>query len=231
MMLPRDRMLLFFPLLLAAALLMAGCTQDAERWSPTESSKDNRVDFVTMAHKVEFAPGTAKPEAGEDRKLADFLAQLDFGYGDQLTIDVGPKRNDATADQLAAKRLDAVAKMLRQIRAPATVAQRPTVDGALSPNAVVVTLGRYVVTPPSCPDWTKPEADDFTNTPASNYGCANATNMGLMVANPADLVRGSSDGSADGDYGAIGIQHYRNGDVSKSLKPELPKLYSGGGGN
>ncbi|HYB10254.1 MAG TPA: CpaD family pilus assembly lipoprotein [Alphaproteobacteria bacterium] len=230
MMLPRDSMMLFFPLLLAAALLVTGC-QDTERWTPTEAPKENRVDFVTMVHKVEFAPGTANPQTGEDRKLADFLSQVNFGYGDQLTLDAGPKASDKAADQLAEKRLDAVSKLLHKMRAPATVASRPSVDGALSPNAVVVTLGRYVVTPPACPDWTKPEADDFTNVPASNYGCATNTNFGLMVANPAELVRGSSEGGADGDYGATGIEHYRNGDVSKSLKPELPKLYSGGGGN
>ena len=229
-MLPRDPLLLFFPLLLAAAVLMARCTQDVERWNPTEAAKENRVDFVTMTHKVQFAPGTTNPEMGEDRRLTDFLDTLEYAYGDQLTIDVGPKRGDAATDQLAAKRLEVVTKMLRERRIIATVAQRPTVDGALAQNAVVVTLGRYVVTSPQCPDWSKPEADDYTNTTVSNYGCADATNLGLMVANPAELVRGTPGGGGDADFASRGTQRYRSGEVSKSLKPELPKLYSGGGG-
>ena len=227
---PRDPLLILRPLLLAAALLAQGCTGDDSRWSAVEAPKDNRVDFVTLSHEVHFGPNATTPAADEEQGLANFLSQVDFGYGDQVTLDAGPRRGEAATDALAARRMEAVAAMLRHMRVSATPASRPSVEGALARDAVVVTVGRYVVTSPLCPDFSKPEADDYTNTTQSNYGCATNTNLGLMVANPADLVHGTPTTSADGEFASHGVQRYRSGEVAKSLKPELPKLYSGAGG-
>ena len=67
-----------------------------------------------------------------------------------------------------------------------------------APMQAVIRRERYVVTLPPCPDWSKPAAGagDFTNTASSNFGCADAVNLGLMVATPADLV-GSPSGRSD----------------------------------
>lgn len=216
-------------LIAAAALLISACTPESARWSSVESAKENRVDFVTVAHKVNFPPGTAMVASDEEEHLADFLSTLEYGYGDQVTLDVGPMRSDKAANTLAKKRIETVMAMLRRLDVPSRIAPRPTIEGALSRDAVVVTLGRYVVTGPKCPDWRKPEAIDYTNTPPSNFGCATMTNLDLMVANPGDLVRGTPGGAADADFASRGIQRYRAGEISKSLKPELPKLYSGSG--
>lgn len=227
---PRDPLSLLRPLLLVAALLAQGCTGDDSRWSSVESPKENRIDFVTLSHDVHFAPNSTTLATDEEQGLANFLSQSAYGYGDQVTLDAGPKRGEASADALAARRIEAVAAMLRHMRIAATPASRPTVEGALAADAVVVTIGRYVVTSPRCPDFSKPEADDYTNTPQSNYGCATMTNLGIMVANPADLVHGTPTTAADGEFVSNGIVRYRSGEVAKSLKPELPKSGGGGGG-
>jgi pilus assembly protein CpaD len=226
----RDSLLLFGPLLIAAALLASGCTPESARWTPAESPKENKIEFVTVTHEVHFEPGKAAMVAGDGKALEAFLGSVQLSYGDQVTIDAGPRHGDPAHDALAAKRLAEVTGLLRRLRVMATLASRPTVEGALARDGVVVSVGRYVVTAPQCPDWSKPEGDDFTNTPPSNYGCATASNLGLMVANPADLVRGTPGGPADADFVARGIQRYRSGEISKSLKPELPKNYSGGSG-
>jgi len=226
---PRAFMMYVVPLFLAAALLAAGCTPESARWSAAEAPKANKVDFVTMAHEVHFAPGATAPAAGEAKALSEFLDNVALGYGDQVTVDTGPSSGNALADALAAKRLEAVTVLLRQHRIRAQPASRPTVDGALARDGVVVTVGRYVVTGPSCPDHSKPEADDFANTAPSNYGCATATNLGLMVANPADLVHGTPAGPADGEFAARGVQQYRAGEIAKSLAPELSGAAVGGG--
>ena len=41
---------------------------------------------------------------------------------------------------------------------------------------------------PGCPDWSRDPGYDPRNLPLSNLGCANAFNLGLMVADPADLA-------------------------------------------
>jgi pilus assembly protein CpaD len=224
---PRDFMMLVTPLLLAAAILVTGCTPDAARWTPAEAPKQNKVELVTMSHQVRFAPNAVTPANGEEKSLADFLDGIERNYGDQITIDAGPHGGNAAADALAAKRIDTVITILRKLGVRAQVASRPSVDGALTRDGVVVTLGRYVVTGPNCPDRSKPESDDYTNTTQSNYGCATVTNLGLMVANPGDLLLGKTPGPADGDYMTKGIQNYRAGTISKTLKSELP----GGGSN
>ena len=59
---------------------------------------------------------------------------------------------------------------------------------------------------------------------SSNFGCANERNLGLMVANPADLLRGREPGPADGDFAAFGIQRYR----ADKTEPLLSTSTSGG---
>jgi pilus assembly protein CpaD len=78
---------------------------------------------------------------------------------------------------------------------------------------VTVVVGRYVVIPPHCPDWRKPSQDDPSNTPSSNLGCASATNLGLMVADPGDLVYGEPAPASDGDHDVYSVQRYRTGTI------------------
>ena len=214
--------------LFVSLLMVAGCTPDSGRWTPTEAPKENKIDFVTIQHQIHFAPGSATITTAETKALADFLRTVDFGYGDGATIDVGPRGQSATADALASKRFDAVTVALRRQRVHAQPASKPTVEGVLSRDTAIVIVGRYVVTPPNCPDRTKPESDDYMNTTQSNYGCATATNLGLMVANPGDLVHGATPGPADGEFATRGVQLYRSGGVAKSLLPSISAVTSGG---
>jgi pilus assembly protein CpaD len=226
---PQEMMLFLGPLLLAVLMLVVGCTPESARWTPTEAPKENKVEFVTLAHQVHFAPGAVTTTSAEAKALSDFLGGIALGYGDQVTIDPGTRSGSVAVDTLASKRLDAVTAMLRKLHVRAQSATRPSVDGALAQNVLVVTVGRYIVTGPNCPDRRKPESDDFSNTTQSNYGCATATNLGLMVANPGDLVRGIPAGPADGEFSTRGVQNYRSGAMSKSIKSEMGS--SGGGGN
>ena len=48
---------------------------------------------------------------------------------------------------------------------------------------------------PGCPNWSGDPGYDPRNEPLSNLGCANAFNLGLMVADPQDLSTGNADGT------------------------------------
>jgi pilus biogenesis lipoprotein CpaD len=80
---------------------------------------------------------------------------------------------------------------------------------------VEVVLERYIVTPPACPDWSRRSGVDYANQPHTNFGCANETNLGLMIANPRDLVNGRKAGPADGIQQAEGIVRYRQGQLTE----------------
>jgi pilus assembly protein CpaD len=47
---------------------------------------------------------------------------------------------------------------------------------------------RYIAEPPQCGDFSTNLADEPMNLPYPNLGCANQRNLGVMVANPADLL-------------------------------------------
>jgi len=81
-----------------------------------------------------------------------------------------------------------------------------------------VTAGHYIVHLPDCPDWSKPTGPDYRNTVHSNFGCATISNLGLMVADPADLMRGQAIGPGDAEAAVKAIERYRKGEVK-----ELPK--------
>jgi len=68
-----------------------------------------------------------------------------------------------------------------------------------------------VVMTPQCPDWRKPSEDDPSNTPSSNLGCATETNLGLMVADPRDLVVGKDIAPSDADHNDYAVRRYRQG--------------------
>jgi pilus biogenesis lipoprotein CpaD len=78
---------------------------------------------------------------------------------------------------------------------------------------VEVVLERALVTLPACPDWSRESGTDFSNQTHSNFGCATQTNLGLMIAELKDLVRGRTLGPADGVHQAEGIVRYRTGKV------------------
>ncbi|QLH39882.1 MAG: hypothetical protein HWD60_14350 [Defluviicoccus sp.] len=55
---------------------------------------------------------------------------------------------------------------------------------------VTVLVQRTTVTLPNCPDWTGDPASNLDNRPLRNWSCSTAVNLGLMLADPNDLVHG-----------------------------------------
>ena len=113
----------------------------------------------------------------------------------------------AVDDSLAAQRIAQLAHQLAARNIGATTLPPSAKD--VPADHMLVVLERYVVTPPNCPDWTKPPGGDPTNSVGSNFGCATATNLGMMVASPRDLLVGRQPGPADAQPGLSAIQNYR----------------------
>jgi len=83
--------------------------------------------------------------------------------------------------------------------------------------------------PPACPDWAPIGQYDPYNLPMKNLGCANATNLYLMVADPRDLVSGRLLGPADGAEAVRSVDNYRAGKLDNLSWG--PGGGSGGGGS
>lgn len=213
-----------FLLGIGAVAALASCSPETSYWSPAESSKQPRVDWVRFDHTVAFDARARGLNDAERERLDEFFERIEPRYGDQILVGTGAT---ATAkDEVAIQRVAAVAEYLRSNGIK--VGLLPSVAQARWDGSVRLMVGRYVVTPPRCPDWTKSASYDPLNVVSSNFGCATATNLDLMVADPGDLVRGRPAGPADGAAAARAIKTYREGNVPT---PSATIQSIGGGGS
>jgi pilus assembly protein CpaD len=217
-------------LAVAALAVLTGCSSESAYWSPAESQKQVKVDWVRFDHRVMFGQNSRGVTDQERARIDEFLDRVEPRYGDQILVGTGAGNGDG---EIAAERVAAVTEYLRALGLK--VGPMPAAAQARWDGAVRVMVGRYVVTPPNCPDWTKSASYDPSNQVSSNFGCATATNLGLMVADPGDLVRGRDMGPADGAYSARMIKTYREGDTKSSSSPAGQSMTinlggSGGGG-
>jgi pilus assembly protein CpaD len=189
-------------------LALAGCTPPVSEWSDSQASKQIRVDYVRLQHDTIFTPGTADLAAGEADSLASFLDQAEVVGGDHVFF------QPASDDKLAAARIGKLTRELVQRGVGATAL--PPDGSTVAADHMAVVVERYVATPPDCPNWSKAPAGDHSNALPSNFGCADATNLSLMVADPRDLLVGRPLGPPRGDPALYGYARFRNG------KPDKP---------
>lgn len=198
---------------LVLALMVAGCGADSTFWTPAASPKANKIELVHLTHDVSFPVNRVDLDTSGLNGLEAFLARHNIGYGDRIYVIASA----GSPNPVATRRAEGLANhMARQGHAPTVL---PSAEWAGAPeglNAVRVLVHRFIAVAPRCPDWRKPAKTDHGNTAASNFGCATAVNLGLMVANPRDLIEGSDQGPADGERAAAAIKRYRDGKV-KSL--------------
>lgn len=193
---------------------LGACAREEASWTPAEAPQRVRADWRSESHLVAFPAGAVAPSSEETGKLAYFLTAALRSGEERLALGI-PTSGDT---QLAERRAQALRRVVASLAPDQPVTVAPVADPRLRDGAVLVTVGRYVVTTPSCPDWRKPSGIDAGNSRMSNIGCANETNLGLMIADPADLVVGQTLAPADGEATARGVRRYREGKV----KP-LPK--------
>jgi pilus assembly protein CpaD len=191
---------------IAMTTTMAACGPRTIYWSPAQAPKTNKVDWVSLSHTVHPVKAGNGLSTAERDRLDRFATEVALGYGDQVVIKT-PRRHRAKT----------AATLVRYFRA---LRLEPTVrvvdgNGRRGGDTVTVTIGRYVVTAPKCPDWTKPAGADPNNRVGSNFGCANTSNLGLMLADPGDLVRGRPKGAGDGVAASRLVRQYRSGKVAK----------------
>ena len=201
------------------ALALAGCTPPTSEWSDSEASKEIRVDYVRLQHDTVFTPGSADLAAGEADSLASFLDQAEVAGGDHVFF------QPASDDKLAAARIGQLTRQL--VRRGIGATTLPPAGNIVAADHMAIVVERYVVTPPACPNWSKAPTGDHSNGLASNFGCADATNLGLMVADPRDLLVGRPLGPPRGDPALYGYARYRNG---KPDKPDTTATSNGFGG-
>lgn len=198
-----------FGVLLAVSVL-AACQGSTQLYTQAEAQHENQLTWVNLTHEVRFEHMIDKVAGAEDERLAAFLEQVGASHTDTLIIDTGN-----FGGEWADIRVRNIENTLRK-QVPGGRPQRTRVGrDEFSEDIVRVIVGRYLVTTPRCPNWSKPSHRDPLNQPSSNFGCSTTANLGLMVADPADLVRGRRLGPADGTAMMQALQRYRAGRIKQ----------------
>ncbi len=207
-----------YPIVLPLTLGLAACVTE---YTKSEAPDQLRVDGAESRRELIFATGSAYLTPGERRKLDGWVLSGSIRPADRVAIAAaGPPR-------LAEQRTAAIS---RELLGYGIVTQRLALD-AVPANQAIVSVGRYAVTLPTCPNWSQSLSYDFGNALSSNYGCANATNLGLMVASPADLVSGRTLAPADAQPAVAAVERYMNDRVKQPPAPTAsPFAASSGGG-
>jgi pilus assembly protein CpaD len=80
----------------------------------------------------------------------------------------------------------------------------------------------WVADLPQCGSFDHQPTPDWSNTDTANFGCATQRNIGLMIQNPADLVRPRESTGRDANRAADVLDKYRKGMPTGSAKEEAP---------
>ncbi len=203
----------------AAAGVLAGCG-GVQNQAVSDPINRNQVRTVQMRHDVLFAGQAAKLDPRSLADLDSFLQRSRAAYGERVSVSAGTIGAADDAKKLAQKRRAMVANYLR--RRSLQVVLREGQAGQLGGRAVTIKLARYVVVPPQCPDWDAALQGKPLDGKPSRFGCMNASSLGAMVANPADLVGGRQPGPGDADYLILGLDRYRDG-KAKEPKTQATK--------
>ena len=204
---------------LAVLPLILGLSACAAEYSKSEAPDTLRVDGGESRLSIAFAGGSDRLAAGEAARLDRMVLAGTIRPADRVRVAAsGPPG-------LAERRAAAISRELLRYG----IVAQPTALDAVPANHALVSVGRYSVTLPDCPNWSQSLSYDFTNAFTSNYGCANATNLGLMVASPADLVSGRPLTGAAAQPAAGAVQRYLT-DRVKPPPPPTASPFSGGGG-
>jgi pilus assembly protein CpaD len=195
-----------YPIAVPLLLGLAACVTE---YSKSEAPVALQVDGAQSRLEIAFAGGSDRLSPGEARRLDGLVLAGNIRPADRVAIAA------AGPPGLAERRSAAISSELLRYGIVASTVALDTVPT----NRAIVSVGRYTVTLPSCPNWSQSLSYEFTNAFSSNYGCANTTNLGLMVASPADLVSGRTLAPADGQPAVAAVERYMNDRIKQPPAP------------
>lgn len=178
------------------------------KWEQIPPSPDNMVEVVTLRHVVAFPGSQAGLDVNERTSLDDFIRNNRINARDQIVVQA------VNGGRLTMGRLSAVKNEFAQHGLVASEAGGPA-KGPLANDEVAVMVTRAVVIPPDC---SEPQPEP-TLRPDHKYGCHVNSALGMMVADPLDLVEGRDLGPADGEQASGALRRYRQ-DKVKDINKE-----------
>jgi len=205
------------PLPLIAALALSGCGDPVAEASAVDARYTPvRADAIVA---VEFAPGSARLDPSQDSQLRALVTRAGRTDRDEFVIvtDGSAGLQQSRAAQVAHSLAHAGARWVSRSADPSM---------ARGPDQLVVVRSEYRLAAHNCPTYSPSTIWNPNESDMPGLGCADAYNMGQMLARPRDAAIGRPTGPADGTVGAAAVQRYHEGRVRA---PQASATSSGGG--
>jgi pilus assembly protein CpaD len=208
---------------LGITIVLCGCDQST---TPQPLSLQSSAPLTIPVHKqseIHSLPLAAngQPSPLERDRLRAFIADMAGSRPDALHVTIGGEPTGAQLREITALLVkDGVDPKKIEVAAAGTAPRAP----------LTIAVDRYIATPPVCSPWTgvsTASAEVNANPTRADLGCSDLNNLGAMVADPHDLVKGASDPYAYGDTAATAVTRYRSDEV-KAL-PRSGGFTVGGG--
>jgi len=183
-------------------------TFDSANWQQGTPRIETQVEPITLMHLLNFAPGDSALNDQEFASLRKFLQNSGVHDGARIEVD-GPRTSGGYFDPLTKARVEGIRAELSSLGLRSQIPAKQLTLLARPPEGIAVTVTRAMVIPPDC---TAPQPE-FATRPENLWSCANAANLGHMVADPVDLVQGRTLSPADGEASATAIDIYRKREV------------------
>ncbi|MEQ8357711.1 MAG: CpaD family pilus assembly lipoprotein [Kiloniellaceae bacterium] len=225
--------------LFTLSLALAGCAGDPERsadaqavadtinvvfhhgkWRQIPATPENHVETIIFEQRVPFTEAAPSLDRGGWAAIERFLQEAAPASGSLISLSAaGDLGGPASLDRLALQRLEAVRVALADRGYTSALANSESGRvPALDSGEIGLTLAKAMAVLPDCdqPQPLEPSTPDFVG----GFGCSTTNNLGVMVANPADLERGRPTEPADGEAASLSVQRYRVGEPKPLLEEE-----------
>lgn len=189
------------------AASVAACNSD------NPANYDYRLRHPLVVQRAETVVSVSASSDGSQLRSDDILRLRDFAQGflesgeGKVEIVLWGNKGDSRTRDFAA----ALVASLAQSGLGTEQIQVRNVDAEGQVTSLLRFSG-YVVRLPDCGRGRSDENPGFLNADSSNFGCAQQRNIGLMIANPRDLIRmRDGDSGRDGNRSVDVINKYRLG--------------------
>ena len=191
---------------LMACLILSNCSGSAN-FTDGDTQKRNLVEMIKIPFIMSFASGRSDLSGIAIERLDKFMMRSNVSYGDELSMDFPLNRDGSLSDENR-KRMIFLSGLLKKRGLHLSPDITPY---GMSPaeNQARLLISRYIVTPPVCDDWSQPSTGNYNNVNIPNFGCSTQANLGLMVANPRDLITGIANGTPDSEKAANAVRANR----------------------
>ena len=212
-------------LLLLGAVVLAACANPTAE----QAARDTRHDPVRGDDilAVSFAPGIGGLDQGQVNELRALVTAGRSAQRDEfivVTSGTGGPMQSLRTQQVKASLSAAGARWVSTSVEPAM---------AMGPDQVVVVRSDYRIGELNCPNYNPSSTGNPNGSSMPGFGCADAYNMGQMLARPRDAAIGRAPGPAEAWVNAEAIQRYREGrvrTVGASGGGSIGASATGGGG-